>query len=142
MSLNFTLAALCASSTATRLNLDNRPTPDIAFALGNLAANLERVRLVLGHPMMIDSGFRCLALNLAVGGAQKSAHMDGDAADFVCPGFGTPLEISKAIIASDVKFDQLIQEGTWVHVSFAPAMRQQTLTANFGIGAVKYTAGV
>jgi hypothetical protein len=110
--------------------------------LGNLAANLERVRLVLGHPMMIDSGFRIAALNTACGGALKSAHMDGDAADFVCPDFGSPEEICKAIIASGLKFDQLIQEGTWVHVSMAPAMRQQTLTANFGVGAVKYTKGV
>jgi hypothetical protein len=94
------------------------------------------------HPMNIDSGFRCLALNTARGGALKSAHMDGDAADFKCPGYGTPLEVCKAISASGIKFDQIIFEVEWTHISFAPAMRQQTLTAHFVDGQQPtYTPG-
>ncbi len=68
--------------------------------------------------------------------------MSGFAADFVCPSFGSPLEIVKAIAVSNINFDQCIQEGTWVHISFDPAMRREVLTANFHQGEAYYTEGV
>ena len=110
--------------------------------LGVLATGLENVRGLLGHSMRVDSGFRCTELNAAVGGAKTSAHMLGYAADFVCPGFGNPLEIVRAISASDLVFDQCIQEGTWVHISFDPKSRRDVLTAIFGVGGTSYRKGV
>ncbi len=71
-----------------------------------------------------------------------SAHVTGNAADFICPAFGVPLDIVKKIAASGVKFDQLIQEGTWVHISFDPAMRQEVLTAHFVDGKATYQSGI
>ena len=71
-----------------------------------------------------------------------SAHIDGYAADFVCPSFGTPADIARAIVASGLVFDQCIQEGTWVHISFDPRARQQALTATFGAGGARYSEGV
>ncbi len=78
-------------------------------------------------------------MNAAVGGAENSAHMTGHACDFICPGFGTPLEVCRKLQASGIRFDQVIQEGTWTHISFAPTMRGQILTkaANGG-----YTTGL
>lgn len=142
LTTHFTLDELVASSTATRLGIDNTPPPQIVAALGVTAAGLEQVRTLLGDkPMHIDSGYRCPALNAAVRGAKNSAHMSGYAVDFVCPGFGTPIEIVRAIQASPIHFDLLIQEGTWVHISFAPDMRRQVLTAHFGPGGTTYTQG-
>jgi putative chitinase len=68
-------------------------------------------------------------LNQAIGGASKSSHMDGWAVDFVCPTYGDPYAVCKAIEASGIKYSQLIHEfGRWVHISFAPDMKQQSLT--------------
>lgn len=140
---HFSLDELTASSTATRLGIDNTPNLETVARLTTLALGLERVRALLGHPMHIDSGYRCPALNAAVGGSKVSAHMEGWAADFVCPDYGAPLGIARAIAASDIQFDQCIQEGTWVHISFAPAMRRQALTATFAQGGgVTYSQGV
>jgi len=43
---------------------------------------------------------------------------------------------------SDIKYDQLIYEGTWVHISFAPAARQMALSATFLGGRVTYSQGI
>jgi len=140
---HFTLEELVFSSTAERLGIKNQPSAAILENLKVLAAGLEQVRGELGAPMHIDSGFRCPELNAAVKGAAKSAHLDGFAADFVSNQFGTPLEIVKKIQASSIVFDQCIQEGTWVHISFDPKLRKQVLTAHFGgPGGTTYTNGV
>ena len=56
---------------------------------------------------------------------------------------GTPREIVRAIVALHIPFDQCIEEGTWVHISFDPRMRCQTLTAHFDAsGKPSYTQGV
>lgn len=138
---HFTLEELTFSSTAQRLGIDNTPSLETVAKLTRTAMGLEQIRALLGAPMHIDSGYRCPALNKAVGGAATSAHMDGMAADFICPSFGDPLSIVKAIEASGIDFDQCIQEGTWVHVSFAPTMRRQILTAHFSDNGATYTQG-
>jgi len=139
---HFTLEELTFSSTAQRLGIDNTPDRDVAAHLLMLAMGLEKVRALLGAPMRIDSGYRCPALNKAVGGVANSAHLDGFAADFICPDYGTPLQIARAIAGSDIAFDQCIQEGTWVHISFDPRLRHQELTATFGPGGATYSQGV
>ena len=138
---HFTLEELTRSTVAERLAMDNTPPEGIVRALGVLALGLESMRLLLGNPMRINSGYRCPALNQAVRGVKTSAHTTGYAADFICPGYGTPLEIVQRLAASGLEFDQLIQEGTWVHISFAPAMRHQVLTAHFGPGGATYSTG-
>jgi hypothetical protein len=139
---HFTLGELVASSTALRLGVDNSPDNITQLHLLVLALALETVRELLGVPIRIDSGYRCPALNASVGGAQNSAHMTGYAADFVAPGFGTPLQIVQAIAASPIAFDQCIQEGNWVHFSVAPELRRELLTAHFGPGGTTYTKGI
>jgi len=140
---HFSLEELTFSSTAQRMGIANTPSFQTVAALTRLAMGLEKIRGILGDlPMHIDSGYRCPALNAAVGGAKASAHLDGFAADFTCAAFGSPLSIVRAIRASGLPLDQCIQEGTWVHVSFAPAMRGQYLTAQFGPQGTTYTQGV
>ena len=57
-------------------------------------------------------------------------------------GIVIPLAIVHKIQADGtIRFDQLIQEGTWVHISFDPQMRGQALTAHFVNGKATYTQG-
>lgn len=139
---HFTLDELTRSSTAQRLDIDNDPPPDVFQHLLELANGMERVRALLGYPIRINSGYRSPALNQAVGGAKQSAHMQGWAADFVCPGFGPPLQIVRHLASNGLRFDKCIQEGTWVHISFDPRARRQLLTAHFGPHGTTYTEGV
>jgi hypothetical protein len=139
---HFTLQELTFSSTAARLGINNTPGEEVVAHLRALAQGLERVRALLGHPMHIDSGYRCEALNAAVRGSKTSAHLHGYAADFVCPGYGTPLRIVQAVLRSGIPFDQCIEEGTWVHISFDPRLRSEVLTAHFGPDGTTYTRGI
>src|SRR5262245_15246324 len=105
LSPNFSLNALTYSETAEKSGIDNTPPPDIVENLKRLAAGLENVQALLGAPLEISSGYRCAALNEAVGGSGASQHLQGLAVDFDCPGFGTPLKIARAILRSGIEFD-------------------------------------
>jgi hypothetical protein len=121
LSEHFTLEELVFSSTAQRLRIDNSLPPNLMGALTNTARGMERVRSVLGDcPIRIDSGYRSPELNLAVGGQANSQHLKAEAVDFVCPAFGFPIDVCRALAAErlQVNFDQLIYEYDWVHVSF------------------------
>lgn len=118
---HFALEELIASETAARLGIDNTLPVDLMPNLIVLARGLELVRVALAdRPIHVNSGFRCAALNAAAGGAKNSMHMRGLAADIICPAFGTPLEVCRAISAAGVATDQIIHEfGKWCHVAFA-----------------------
>jgi hypothetical protein len=139
---NFTLEELVASQIATRRRLDNRPGPGELENLRRLAGVLEQVRSLVEAPVTISSGYRSPAVNAAVGGARNSAHLKGLAADINVPGL-TPKALAKTIRDSDIQFDQLIYEGTWVHIGLSVgAPRREVLTATFAPGGVVYSQGV
>lgn len=143
---HFTLQELTASDYALRHGIDNTVTdPDVMANLYLLADGLELIRALIDVPIHISSGYRCPKLNSALRGSRTSAHMIGLAADFTAPAFGSPREIALEIAASDVPFDQLIFEGTWVHVAF-PAYpnppARTVMTAVFRHGNVSYVQGV
>jgi hypothetical protein len=98
--------------------IDNSPTQAEIENLQRLANFLEEVKTVLGgKPVMISSGFRCKALNDAVGSKDTSQHRIGCAADFRVPGM-TPDEVVRAIIASGIGYQQIIREfDRWTHIS-------------------------
>jgi hypothetical protein len=132
LTAHFALEELCATQ---HRDIDNTPPPEVVATLRNTAARLEDVRRRLGGRVIsVSSGFRSRALNRAVGGAATSAHLSGHAVDFNCYGFGDPLAICRALADSALSFDQLIEEGTWVHVSFDPRLRRQVLTRRAGGG--------
>jgi hypothetical protein len=86
--------------------------------LQQLANFLEEVKTVLGgKPIMISSGFRCKALNDAVGSKDTSQHRHGCAADLRVPGM-TPDAVVRAVIAANLPYDQIIKEfDRWTHIS-------------------------
>ena len=140
LSPHVTLEEMILSQTASRLGIDNTPTPEIISNLTQTANLIEQVRSLLGDlPIIISSGYRSLALNSAVGGVPSSAHTQGMAADILCPNYGNPYSVCKAIEASTIDFDQLIYEfAAWTHIAWAPNNRRQILTidsngSRFGI---------
>lgn len=129
LSEHFTLDELTRSEVAARKALDNTPDAETISNLAELALALEKVRELLGHSIHINSGYRSAKVNAAVGSKETSAHRKGWAADFVCPQFGTPQEVCRAILNSTIDYDQVIYEfGSWVHFSVDPQMRRMALT--------------
>lgn len=118
---HFTLEEMITSSNAARLGIDNYPTALAYENLKMLATSGELARTLLGFPIHVNSAYRSPALNAVTPGSSRtSAHIDGLAMDFICPGFGTPLEICMAIAASDIPFEQVIHEfGAWCHFAIA-----------------------
>ena len=143
---SFWLSEFLRSDTAVRRGLDNVPKAlELANIRNVLAPGMQRVRNALGQPVLITSGYRSPEVNRAVGGSPSSQHMSGLAADFVCPQFGLPRTVVQYLMerAGEIRFDQLIWEGSWVHISFAPAApRGEVLTAHFRGGSVTYSRGV
>lgn len=86
--------------------------------LPRLAAFLEQVKVVLGgKAIFINSGFRSHAVNTAVGSKDTSDHRRGCAADIRVDGM-TPDQVTRAIIASDLPYQQVIREfDRWTHVA-------------------------
>jgi hypothetical protein len=79
-------------------------------------------------------------VNVAVGGSKVSSHMDGWAID-CSSSVHTPYALCQLVIKAGIKFDQMIHEyGRWMHISFAPEMRQQVLTIYKPEG--KYKVGI
>lgn len=139
---HFSLDELTFSQTAVRKSIDNTPPPPVVSNLKRIAAMLELVRALTGSPISVSSGYRCPALNKAIGGASNSMHVLGLAADITCPGMN-PRELATVIRDSDLTFDQLIYEGTWVHIGLSPGLaRGQVLTALFGAAGTKYVNGI
>lgn len=119
LSENFTLEELTASQTAARQGIDNTPPEGVINNLKRLAAALQEVRALLNHrAILVSSGYRSLELNQAIGGSATSDHCKGLAADFICPSYGSPNDIVRAIAASSLSFKQVIREfDKWVHLS-------------------------
>ena len=143
LSEHFNLDEFTASQEATRHSINNTPSSAVVENLRMLATLLEQVRELLGgNSIRISSGFRCLSLNRHIGSNDTSAHVHGYAADFTCPAFGAPIAVAKKIAESNLKFDQLIYEQNWIHISCDPKNRRQLLTARFVNGKAHYTTGI
>jgi uncharacterized protein YcbK (DUF882 family) len=150
---NFTLEELTKSETALRQNIDNTPTVEVVENLKVLAEKvLQPVRDHFGRGVKVNSGFRCLAVNAAVGGVQgakPSDHTRGMAADIEIPGL--PNAELAEWIESNLEYTQVILEfytqgipdSGWVHVSYDPAnLKKQSLTAVKREGKTVYLPGL
>ena len=115
MTPHFTLEELTHTDHRT---LENTPNETELANIQRLAEFLEAVKTLLGgKPIMVNSAFRSKAVNDAVGSKDTSQHRIGCAADIRVPGM-TPDQVVRAIIASDLGFDQVIREfDRWTHVS-------------------------
>ena len=123
LSPHFKLVEFTRSATAQARHIDNTPNEEQIKNLKFLCDNvLEPLREQFG-PIIIGSGFRCPALNTAVGGVKNSQHTTGEACDIHLPS----IEVGKKYFEFLKKlpiFDQLIWERDnprsnhyWIHVS-------------------------
>lgn len=118
---HFNLDEATASDTALRLGIDNTAvSPEVLQAAYRTAVRMEKVRTILGRPIHINSWIRCLELNRALKSKDTSQHVRGEAVDFTAPEFGDCLAVVRALVANQslLRYDQLILEHTWVHISF------------------------
>ena len=131
LSPHFTLDELTVSQTAARDGIDNTPPPEVIENLRRTAMGLEGIRILLGVPVIVTSGYRSLALNRAIGSKDTSQHVTGEAADFVAPSYGPPRVVMDRIVDAGIDYDQCILEfasrGGWVHISFSKQRRRQAL---------------
>ena len=115
LTANFSLEEL---SHTDHREFDNTPPTDVIDNLKRLAMILEQVRsLFNGSPVMINSAYRSLEVNRAVGSSDNSQHRFGCAADIRIPG-QTPDMVVKTIMAANLPYDQLLREfDAWTHIS-------------------------
>lgn len=136
---HFSLHEWTFSETAIKHNIDNTPNFHIIANITITSNVLEKIRASLGVPIKISSGYRCEALNKAVGGSKTSAHVQGYAADIKVVGMSS-YELVEAVLKMGIKFDQLINEPTWVHIGLVDNVnnyRNEVLTYRGG----KYLKG-
>lgn len=106
-------------TTSERCIIDGKEVMVNAYEnLPRLANFLEQLKVLLGgKPIIVNSAFRSEAVNTAVGSKNTSDHRRGCAADIRVPGM-TPDQVVRAIIASDLPYQQVIREfDRWTHVS-------------------------
>ena len=102
-----------------RRHPENIPTMQ---AVANLAYGchelLEPARLIVG-PIIINSGFRCEAVNRKVGGVKNSQHLIGQAADIRAK---DPSQFQRLVefLKDCPNTDQLLTGSTWLHISWNP----------------------
>lgn len=140
LSPNFTLAEFVASPTATARGIDNSMPAALIPAATALCVNvLEPIRGHFRRPVILNSGWRCKALNLAVGSSEGSQHGKAEAADIEVPGVPT-IDVA-SFIAEHLPFDQVILENYrrgipdsgWTHVSYRVGrLRHSILTKLVG----------
>ena len=138
LSPHFTLGEMCRSAAAERAGISNAPPVEAIHALELLCVEvLEPLRLLLGRPIVVSSGYRSTEVNALARGSLTSQHCRGEAADIECPGVPN-LALALQIERSALSFDQLILEfhtlgvdaSGWVHVSHkGHGDRRQVLTA-------------
>ena len=135
------------SITALRLGIDNMPG-DYEYSNMQLIAEkvFEPLRNHIGKPIKINSFYRSVDLNKAIGGSSRSQHCQGRAMDIDDTfGHATNAEMYNWI-KENLNFDQMIWEfgnddnPAWVHVSYVSEdqNRNRCLKAYKENGKTKY----
>lgn len=149
----FNINELCRSNTAVRLGIDNSPSELIRTNLEALVEHvLDPLRAKWGAPIIVTSGYRCAALNKAVGGATSSQHMNGMAADIhtLSDSRADNMRLLRLLLNSGIVVDQVISENIdaqgrpdWIHVSYNRiSNRKSLLTATRLNGKWVYSPGI
>jgi hypothetical protein len=147
LTTNFSLEELTASEYASRHDIDNTPDAETEENLRILALGLERIRAIVGQPIIVTSGYRSPKVNAGVGGSKTSDHVKGLAADIRSINIH-PQALAMMIqdTAPEIGFKQCILEfNQWVHVSFPDLdedAKLEVLTATRVNGKTVYLKGI
>ena len=120
---HFSLEELTRSMTARKRGIPNEPDQAALQSLTILATEvLEPLRIHLGVPILVTSGYRSPELNEAIGGSKRSMHCYGAAADIEVPAqfLISPRELAqRALRCPEVRWGRIIlefPEDGWVHI--------------------------
>lgn len=117
----FKLDEFVRSNTAKAKKIDNTPNEVIIEHLKALVDNtLDPLREKWGKPIHVNSGYRCPALNKAVGGATNSGHMYGFAADIDAGSKTSNQKLWHLVLDNNIPFTKMIneQDYSWLHIAF------------------------
>lgn len=149
LSPHFSLREFLVSQTAARMGRELVPPPEVIDNLRRLCVVLlEPIRVLLGRPMVITSGWRPDWLNVAIGGSKTSNHRFGLAADIEVVGMSPrvfALWVEHNAPAQGWPIDQCILEfppNGWTHLGIAEKPRNQFLTAQTHAGRTVYVNGI
>jgi hypothetical protein len=126
LSQHFTLGEFTRSNHPEVYNI---PSHEAIANMKRLCVWLEVLRNKVGHPIVINSGYRSPQLNRKVGGAPTSNHLTGCAVDIRTSGFEQAIEYTAILIAyateSNQEFDELLIEknrygAVWLHFAVRP----------------------
>lgn len=123
----FTINELTRSTTARLNGIDNTPSQQVINNLTALVDNvLDPLREAWGKPIHVNSGYRCKALNTAVGGVPASQHMLGEAADITAGSREANRQLYSLMRQLKLPVDQAINEYDfrWIHVSYGTRHRR------------------
>jgi hypothetical protein len=145
LSKNFTLTELTKTQVRQFDNIPNESEIANLKLLSEMV--LQPIRDLFGA-VTVNSGYRSVAVNSAVGGSPTSDHTKGQAADIEV--IGKPNRELAEWIKANLRFTQIILEFPgiepnegWVHVSYNPKeLKQQVLTAKRVQGKTKYFNGL
>lgn len=121
LSPNFTLDEFTRSAIAERNGIDNSLPDELLPNARRTADLLQEIRDGLLRPVHINSGFRCQEIERILNKkpwnwVSHRQHPRAEAADIWAPNI-SPLKLCLWVVGQGVKFDQLIYEGSWVHIS-------------------------
>lgn len=136
------------SDTADRLNIINIPGETELDNMSTISEKIfEPLRSHVGGPIRINSFFRSVELNKAIGGSSTSQHCKGQAFDLDDSyGCMTNAEMYK-FVKDNLDFDQMIWEfgddenPNWIHISYISQEknRNRCLKAWKEHGRTRYT---
>ena len=114
----FTIKELSHSETAMRMGINNQPDNEAVKNMLKLIDDvLDPAREALGLPIIVNSGYRNKRLNCIVGGAARSYHLCGRAADVTVGNVSDNRRLYA--ILRKLPHVELIWEkgGAWIHVA-------------------------
>lgn len=138
LSEHFSEAEFLHSDTAIECHINNKwNDPSHKQNAILLCKNImEKIREKSGYPIIISSGYRNKELNAEIKGEPTSQHCKGQACDFHSSGMNLK-KLFNMIIDMNLPFDQLIFEGTWIHISYSSTRSRKDILLKTSTGYKK-----
>jgi zinc D-Ala-D-Ala carboxypeptidase len=106
-----------------------KSSPTGANVKPSLLAVMDTIRKDWGKPLSVASGARCPAHNRVIGGAPRSAHMEGIAVDFAMPKGPTREAFLAYILPRLVLYGLRMEDPdstpSWIHLDLRPVGENQ-----------------
>lgn len=137
LSEHFSLDEFTFSATAQAMGIVNSPGSSELANLRFLCREvLEPARGIIGEPIHVTSGYRCPALNRAVGGVSQSYHVRGLAADLHIESAAHASRLADALDAQpycDLILVEHAHGASWLHVQVRRLSPRHRVNLDFNL---------